>query len=139
LRRCSSSAHQVAGRGWREGRRSQISAGSGAAERRCFYPPTLLWNVHPSSTVAIEDIVGPLLVAMAFRTPDEAVTLANNTRYGLAGSVSSETIGLALDIAPKLMVGVIWINATNLFDAGVGFWPLSRIRLWAGKAAARHL
>jgi aldehyde dehydrogenase (NAD+) len=87
----------------------------------CFYPPTLLWNVHPSSTVAIEEIFGPVLVAMTFRTPDEAVMLANNTRYGLAASVWSETIGLALDIAPKLMAGVVWINATNLFDAGVGF------------------
>ena len=87
----------------------------------CFYPPTLLWNVHPSSTVAIEEIFGPVLVAMTFRTPDEAVMLANNTRYGLAASVWSETIGLALDIAPKLMAGVVWINATNLFDASVGF------------------
>jgi aldehyde dehydrogenase (NAD+) len=60
-------------------------------------------------------------VAMTFRTPDEAVMLANNTRYGLAASVWSETIGLALDIAPKLMAGVVWINATNLFDASVGF------------------
>jgi aldehyde dehydrogenase (NAD+) len=87
----------------------------------CFYPPTLLWSVEPSSTVAIEEIFGPVLVAMTFRTPDEAVALANNTRYGLAASVWSETIGLALDIAPKLMGGVVWINATNLFDAGVGF------------------
>ena len=83
----------------------------------CFYPPTLLWNVHPSSTVAIEEIFGPVLVAMTFRTPDEAVMLANNTRYGLAASVWSETIGLALDIAPKLQAGVVWVNATNLFDA----------------------
>ena len=87
----------------------------------CFYPPTLLWNVHPSSTVAIEEIFGPVLVAMTFRTPDEAVMLANNTRYGLAASVWSETIGLALDIAPKLQAGVVWVNATNLFDASVGF------------------
>jgi aldehyde dehydrogenase (NAD+) len=87
----------------------------------CFYPPTLLWNVHPSSTVATEEIFGPVLVAMTFRTPDEAVMLANNTRYGLAASIWSETIGLALDIAPKLQAGVVWINATNLFDAGVGF------------------
>src|SRR5579859_6905054 len=90
-------------------------------EEGSFYPPTLLWNVHPSSTVAIEEIFGPVLVAMTFRTPDEAVMLANNTRYGLAASVWSETIGLALDIAPKLMAGVVWINATNLFDAAVGF------------------
>jgi aldehyde dehydrogenase (NAD+) len=87
----------------------------------CFYPPTLLWNVAPTSTVAIEEIFGPVLVATSFRTPDEAVMLANNTRYGLAASVWSETIGLALDIAPKLMAGVVWVNSTNLFDASSGF------------------
>ena len=87
----------------------------------CFYPPTLLTNVQTSSTVATEEIFGPVLVSMTFRTPDEAVALANNSRYGLAASVWSETIGLALDIAPKLQSGVVWINATNLFDASVGF------------------
>ncbi|ADU35302.1 aldehyde dehydrogenase family protein [Variovorax paradoxus] len=86
-----------------------------------FFPPTLLTNVHPASTVATEEIFGPVLVTMTFRTPDEAVALANNTRYGLAASVWSETIGLALGVAPQLQAGVVWVNATNLFDAGVGF------------------
>ena len=86
-----------------------------------FYPPTLLTDVHPASTVATEEIFGPVLVAMTFRTPDDAVALANNTRYGLSASVWSETIGLALGIAPQLQAGVVWINATNLFDASVGF------------------
>ena len=61
------------------------------------------------------------VVAMTFRTPDEAVKLANNTRYGLAASVWSETIGLALHVAAKLQAGVVWVNATNLFDAAAGF------------------
>jgi aldehyde dehydrogenase (NAD+) len=87
----------------------------------CFFPPTLLSDVQPTATVMQEEIFGPVIVAMTFRTPDEAVALANNTRYGLAASVWSETIGLALDIAPKLQAGVVWINATNLFDAAVGF------------------
>lgn len=87
----------------------------------CFYPPTLLTNVFPSSSVAIEEIFGPVLVAMTFRTPEESVSLANNSRYGLAASIWSETLALALDVAPKLKSGVVWINATNLFDASVGF------------------
>ena len=87
----------------------------------CYFPPTLLTNVQQSSTVATEEIFGPVLVSMTFRTPDEAVALANNSRYGLAASLWSETIGLALDIAPKLQAGVVWINSTNLFDAAVGF------------------
>ena len=87
----------------------------------CFYPPSLFTNVQPSSTVAREEIFGPVLVTHTFRTPDEAVELANNSRYGLAASVWSETIGLALDTAPRLKCGVVWINSTNLFDASVGF------------------
>ena len=87
----------------------------------CFYPPTLLTNVHPASTVARVEIFGPVLVSTTFRTPSEAVELANNTEYGLAASVWSETLSLALDIAPKLKCGVVWVNGTNMFDAGVGF------------------
>jgi len=87
----------------------------------CFYPPTLFTNVQPSSTIAQVEIFGPVLVAMTFRTPSEAVALANNTTYGLAASVWSESINLALDIAPKIKAGVVWINSTNLFDAAAGF------------------
>jgi len=58
---------------------------------------------------------------MTFRTPNEAVELANNTPYGLAASVWTENINLALDVAPKLKAGVVWINSTNLFDAAAGF------------------
>ncbi len=90
-------------------------------ERGSFYPPTLLTNVHPASTCARVEIFGPVMVAMSFRTPDEAVQLANNTEYGLAASVWSESINLALDIAPKLRAGVVWVNSTNLFDASASF------------------
>jgi len=58
---------------------------------------------------------------MSFRTPEESVALANNTPYGLAASVWTENVNLALDIAPKLKAGVVWVNATNLFDAAAGF------------------
>ena len=86
-----------------------------------FYPPTLFTNVQPSSTIAQVEIFGPVLVAMTFRTPAEAVALANNTTFGLAASVWSESINLTLDIAPKIKAGVVWINSTNLFDAAAGF------------------
>jgi len=58
---------------------------------------------------------------MTFRTPSEAVALANNTRYGLAASVWSENINLALDAARQMKAGTVWINCTNLFDASSGF------------------
>ncbi len=86
-----------------------------------FYPPTLLSGVQPTSIVATEEIFGPVAVSMTFRTPEEAIQLANHSRYGLAASVWSETIGLALNVAAKLVAGVVWVNATNLFDASAGF------------------
>ncbi|WP_158812991.1 aldehyde dehydrogenase family protein [Methylocapsa sp. S129] len=87
----------------------------------CFYPPTLITDVEPASTLAEVEIFGPVLVAMTFRTPDEAVALANNIRYGLAASVWSENINRSLEIAAQIKAGVIWINSTNLFDAAAGF------------------
>src|SRR5437588_5735001 len=86
-----------------------------------FFPPTLFTNVSPATSIVQVEIFGPVLVSMTFRTPAEAVELANNTRYGLAASVWSENINLALDVAPKLKAGVVWINSTNLFDAASGF------------------
>jgi aldehyde dehydrogenase (NAD+) len=86
-----------------------------------FYPPTLLTEVSPAATVAQVEIFGPVVVLMTFRTPAEAVELANNTRYGLAASLWTESINLALDVAPQLKAGTVWINCTNVFDAASGF------------------
>ncbi len=58
---------------------------------------------------------------MTFRTPDEALALANNSRYGLAASVWSESINITLDAAARVKAGVVWVNSTNLFDAASGF------------------
>ncbi|KUJ73648.1 aldehyde dehydrogenase [Ruegeria marisrubri] len=90
-------------------------------ENGCYYPPTLITGLEPSDPLMQEEIFGPVLVSTTFRTPAEAVELANNTRYGLAATVWTENVNLALDIAPKLVAGVVWVNATNLFDAAAGF------------------
>jgi len=87
----------------------------------CFYPPTLITGLHPAARLMREEIFGPVLVSTTFRTPEEAVQLANNTRYGLAASIWTENVNLALGVAPKLAAGVVWVNATNLFDAAAGF------------------
>lgn len=89
--------------------------------RGLYFPPTLLSNVHPTSIVAQQEIFGPVLAAMTFRTPAEAVELANNTVYGLAACVWSESINVALHVAAQLKAGVAWVNCTNLFDAACGF------------------
>ncbi len=90
-------------------------------ENGCYYPPTLISGLETSDPLMQEEIFGPVLVSSTFRTPAEAVELANNTRYGLAATVWTENVNLALDIAPKLVAGVVWVNATNLFDAAAGF------------------
>ena len=87
----------------------------------CFYPPTLITGLSPAHRLMQEEIFGPVLVAATFRTPGEAVEMANNTRYGLAATLWTENVNLALDVAPKLAAGVVWVNATNLFDAAAGF------------------
>ncbi len=89
--------------------------------RGLYFPPTLLSNVHPTSIVAQQEIFGPVLTAMTFRTPAEGVELANNTVYGLAACVWSESINVALQVAAQLKAGVVWVNCTNLFDASCGF------------------
>ncbi|TCP60276.1 aldehyde dehydrogenase (NAD+) [Rhodovulum bhavnagarense] len=90
----------------------------------CFYPPTLITGLSPADPLMQEEIFGPVLVSTTFRTPAEAVQLANDTRYGLAASVWSENINVALDVAPKLSAGVVWVNGSNMFDAAAGFGGL---------------
>lgn len=86
-----------------------------------FFAPSYFTNVDTASTVMTEEIFGPVAAVMTFRTPEEAAQLANHTRYGLAATVWSENINLALDTAARMKAGVVWINSTNLFDAAAGF------------------
>lgn len=95
--------------------------GTKLPEKGLFYPPTLITNLNPAAATVQEEIFGPVLVSLTFRTPEEAIELANNTRYGLAASVWSDNINLALDVASKLKAGSVWVNCTNLFDAASGF------------------
>ena len=87
----------------------------------CFYPPTLITDTEPAMEIVREEVFGPVLVFLTFRTPKEAVEIANNTQYGLAASIWTENINLALDLAPKIKAGVVWVNSSNIFDAAVGF------------------
>jgi aldehyde dehydrogenase (NAD+) len=87
----------------------------------CFYPATLITGLGTADALMQEEVFGPVLVSMTFRTPAEAVELANNTRYGLAASVWTENVNLALDIAPKVKAGVVWVNGANMLDAAAPF------------------
>jgi aldehyde dehydrogenase (NAD+) len=86
-----------------------------------YFAPSLFIDVDTSSTVMRDEIFGPVISAMTFRTPDEAAALANHTRYGLAASIWSENINVALEAAARVKAGIVWINSTNLFDAAAGF------------------
>ena len=86
-----------------------------------YHLPTLATDVSPANILAQEEVFGPVLATMTFRTNEEAVELANNTRYGLAASVWSENLNVALHVAPQLKAGVVWVNGTNMFDAACGF------------------
>lgn len=87
----------------------------------CFYPPTLVTGVSTSSRIVMEEVFGPVLVALPFRTAKEAVALANNTLYGLGASVHTEQLSLALETAKHIQAGAVWINCHNMFDAAAGF------------------
>ncbi|MCB1432653.1 MAG: aldehyde dehydrogenase family protein, partial [Alphaproteobacteria bacterium] len=86
-----------------------------------YYAPSLFLDVDTASTPMTEEIFGPVASVMTFRTPDEAAAIANHTNYGLSATIWSENINLALDTAARMKAGVVWINATNLFDAAAGF------------------
>jgi aldehyde dehydrogenase (NAD+) len=102
-------------------RDGQVHRAACAVPEGCFYPPTLITGLESASPLMQDEIFGPVLVSMTFRTPEEAVALANNSRYGLAATVWTENVNLALDMAPKLRAGVVWVNGTNMFDAAAGF------------------
>lgn len=86
-----------------------------------WYPPTLVENATPSNILVREEIFGPVLVAIKFRTPQEAIQIANNTPFGLAASIWTEQVQLGYEIAKKLLAGTIWWNCTNQFDASAPF------------------
>ena len=98
-----------------------IRAPGSIPEAGAFYPPTIACDVEPASILMQEEIFGPVATLTSFRTPADALALANNSRYGLAAAIWSENINLALDIAAQVKAGVVWINATNIFDAAAGF------------------
>ena len=86
-----------------------------------WFPPTVFTDVAPSSRIASEEIFGPVLSVLTFRTPEEAVDKANNTPYGLSAGVWSEKGSRSLWMAQRLRAGVVWANTFNRFDPASPF------------------
>lgn len=90
-------------------------------DRGFFFAPTVFANVHQSMRIAREEIFGPVLSVLTFRTPDEAVTKANNTPYGLSAGIWTEKGSRILWMANQLRAGVVWANTFNRFDPAAPF------------------
>lgn len=103
-----------------------------------FYKTTLITDLDPATSTVQDEIFGPVLVSLTFRTPEEAIALANNTRYGLGGSVWSDNINLALDAASRIKAGALCVNCHNVFDAAAGFGGVVNNEM-DGEAAARSV
>lgn len=86
-----------------------------------WFPPTVFTDVQTSHRIAREEIFGPVLSVITFRTPDEAVAKANNSPYGLSAGIWTEKASRMLAIADKLRAGVIWANTFNKFDPASPF------------------
>jgi aldehyde dehydrogenase (NAD+) len=90
-------------------------------ERGYWFAPTVFTNVAQSYRIAQEEIFGPVLSVLTFRTPDEAVEKANNTPYGLSAGVWTEKGSRILAMAQRLRAGVVWANTYNRFDPASPF------------------
>jgi aldehyde dehydrogenase (NAD+) len=89
--------------------------------RGYWFPPTVFSGVSQSHRIAREEIFGPVLSVLTFRTPEEAVAKANNTPYGLSAGVWTEKGSRILSMAQKLRAGVVWANTYNRFDPASPF------------------
>ncbi len=89
--------------------------------RGFFFPASFFTNVHPSHRIAREEIFGPVLSILTFRTPDEAVDKANNTPYGLSAGIWTDKGSKNMWIAQQLRAGVVWCNTFNQFDPSSPF------------------
>jgi acyl-CoA reductase-like NAD-dependent aldehyde dehydrogenase len=90
-------------------------------KRGNWHRPCFFTGVEPSHTIAREEIFGPVLAVMTFRTPDEAIRRANSTPYGLAAGIWTDKGSKIFDIAARLEAGVVWCNTYNKFDAASPF------------------
>ncbi len=101
-----------------------------------WFAPTVMTNVEPANPVAREEIFGPVLSVLTFRTPEEAVTKANDTRYGLSAGVWTEKGSRTFWMAQQLQAGVVWANTFNRFDPTAAFGGFKESGI--GREGGRH-
>ncbi len=128
IRRLSKTGEAEGGISW--------SSGCALPERGYWFPPTVFTKVEPAHTIAREEIFGPVLSVMTFRTPEEAVQRANNTVYGLSAGVWTEKGSRILWMAERLRAGVVWANTYNRFDPASPFGGFKESGF--GREGGRH-
>jgi len=106
--------------GLNEGAKAVVG-GKKVGNRGYFVEPTVLVNTNPKMKVVQEEIFGPVVTAMPFKSIDEIAAEANNTSYGLAAGIWTKDIAKAHSLANKLRAGTVWINCYNVFDAAMPF------------------
>jgi aldehyde dehydrogenase (NAD+) len=101
-----------------------------------WFAPTLMTNVEAANPVAREEVFGPVLSVLTFRTPEEAVAKANDTRYGLSAGVWTEKGSRVFWMAQRLQAGVVWSNTFNRFDPTAAFGGFKESGI--GREGGRH-
>jgi aldehyde dehydrogenase (NAD+) len=127
--------HELVAAGEAEGA-ERWSADCVLPDRGHWFPPTVFTNVSQSSRIAQEEIFGPVLSVLTFRTPQEAVTKANNTPYGLSAGIWTEKGSRILWMADRLRAGVVWANTFNRFDPSSPFGGVKESGF--GREGGRH-
>jgi phenylacetaldehyde dehydrogenase len=98
-----------------------VTGGTRAGDRGYFVRPTVIKDVKPNMSIVREEIFGPVVVAESFTNPEELISRANQTEYGLAAGIWTRDISKAHRIAAELRAGTVWINCYNIFDAALPF------------------
>jgi aldehyde dehydrogenase (NAD+) len=107
--------------GKKEGAKLHEVDGQALPKKGFWCRPCFFTDVQPSHAIAREEIFGPVLAVMSFRTPEEAISRANNTPYGLAAGIWTDKGSKIFEIARRLKAGVVWCNSFNMFDAASPF------------------
>jgi succinate-semialdehyde dehydrogenase/glutarate-semialdehyde dehydrogenase len=98
-----------------------LTGGARSARSGCYYPPTVLTEVQPDSAILREEIFGPVAPIVTFSTEDEAVTLANDTEYGLVGYVYTGDLARGLRVSERIETGMIGLNRGLVSDPAAPF------------------
>jgi len=106
--------------GFSEGAKA-VTGGKRVGDAGYFVEPTVLVNTNPKMKVVQEEIFGPVVTAIPFKSTDDVLPQANDTMYGLAAGIWTKDISKAHAVASKLKAGTVWINCYNIFDAALPF------------------